>query len=368
MTRPAASPPGRWSRWWRSPPGLILGGTVLYSMVPLSVKLGVETGNDPWSYQLGLSAGRAAGALAILCVFQRAAFTQPGVSRALIHRVFSWSALWKAGGADQRRSLALLAAIAVSQANTAFYAWSAVFVDMAVATIVRSVGPVLFIAGMARMHSKGRYRQLTMGDGLALALAFVSVSLVTWVSADHVSQAGGSLWASVLGAALAVFSSVTILLGMRQYRWGRERRKEIKGMSAGGEPPAEWALVTLAYGAANFLLVPAGLALALPGGISGKALLYGLVFGALASSPAAVMIAKANLDTANLMANSARYAQAFLSLGWLALFTTVDVGNVPLVSVGAVGVVAANALSNPALRTLCVKKIREGRLTPPSTS
>ena len=51
-----------------------------------------------------------------------------------------------------------------------------------------------------------------------------------------------------------------------------------------------------------------------------------------------------------LTVNNLAYAQPVFSLGWLWVFTTIEVGNPGLVMVGTIGVLTANALSNPNFR------------------
>ena len=116
---------------------------------------------------------------------------------------------------------------------------------------------------------------------------------------------GGSLWWSLAGSALALLSAVVSAMGAKTYRWAADIVGEITPVENGWS--LEWGLMMVAYAVGNIFIMPVCIGLAaVVGEVSPRALTAGLLFGVLASLPAAAMTQKANLDTQDLMVNTIR--------------------------------------------------------------
>ena len=173
---------------------------------------------------------------------------------------------------------------------------------------------MLFVIFMFR-QPRGRYRRLGPADALVMALAVVGVGLATWGADDPSAALSGGLWRSLAGSALALLSAVTVALGAKAYKWGANTVGEIMAPIGKGQS-LEWGLVVAVYATANLLVVPVCMALAAAsGGVFLRAFTAGWLFGVIAGLPAAAMTQKANLDTGDLMVNTIRYTQTFVSLG-----------------------------------------------------
>ena len=332
------------------PTKLMLGNVLIASTYPLVVDVGLAGGDDPWAFQFGALSGKFVATVLYLGFFHPE-LLQRNVAGLVLRRSFGWFGFWRLAGNSpetrkQRRSAVGILASTYSHFSIVFFVLSIQFVDTAVSTIVVGAFPALFVLVMGRQDrsfgSGDRYRRLTMVDVAALVLAFGGMGAVTWGGAGGVNLEGS--WSRTLvGVGLAAAATTGGVLTARSFRWGIDMAAEAG--ATGGRP--ESAMVLVAYGVGNLLSLPliAGTAALSGWRLSTTGFATAVLCGLVIMLPGNALFIRANLFTEQLSVNNLIYLQTVFSLLWLWLFTTIEVGNPTLVLVGAVVVIAANALS-----------------------
>lgn len=137
-------------------------------------------------------------ATAVYVWFYRDVFGEHGFFRWSVRYVFDLSALWRPEARRRRRSVGLVLLMAASQFDGLF-AFATGFADTAVAVIIHSVWPVVFVLILTGDYRQdGRYRRFRPWDRVLVAAAFGDVALVT-VGADpdglSLSMNSQAVWA-----------------------------------------------------------------------------------------------------------------------------------------------------------------------------
>lgn len=336
----------RKSIWLNHPWVTMILAVVGVSLFPLAVEVGFALGENAWLFQAAGSAGKVL-ATAVYVWFYRDVFGERGFLRWSVRYVFDPSTLWRPEARRRRRSVALVLLMAASQFHDGLFAFATGFVDTAVAVIIHSVWPVVFVLILTGDYRQdGRYRRFRPWDRVLVAAAFGGVALVT-VGADPDGASLSMSSRAILGAALVLVATTLGAFMSKGYKWGTDRAVEM----AGGKRE-EMVFGMVAYGAANLVCLPGTVALATihGSGLSPRGVAVAFLFGLFVAWPASLLFRHANLYTTKLTVVGLAYTQPLFALLWLSLFTTITVGNVPLVAAGAVVVLGANLLASPLVR------------------
>ncbi|MDE0132975.1 MAG: hypothetical protein OXM62_06040 [bacterium] len=321
------------------------------SAFPLVVDWGLGAGDNPWLFQTWLVIGKTLSFVAVAALFYRDVTAEPGTVAWLLRRSFDWSALWKpscdAERRTQRRAVGLIAVCSLNRLHDGLFAWSTQFVDAAVSAVVHSVWPILFIVLISRDY-RHRYTRVSPAKWVLVAAAFAGVSTAITGASGGTGDTVRTWESSLTGALLALAATSIGVLAAKSYTWGTDRAREL-GKAGNGRLEVLFGMV--AQTVSDLLSIPLGLSAAVlaGSGISSKAALAGLGFGAVIGLPAAFMFRKANFDSPSLMVNNLAFFQPLFALGWLALFSNITVGNIRLVLAGATIVLVSNFLSVPAV-------------------
>ena len=215
--------------------------------------------------------------------------------------------------------------------GSAFFVWSALFLDTALVTIITSAWLIPFVA-IRRRHGRGRYRRMGAQNWLLLGVAMAGVALVTLSQTGSVTTEGGwrVLWGVLLAAASAVCASLIssrFKLGTELYRRRNELQTDRQGELA---CVIAVSLVTHSAGVLGGLLLGLTVfpsATAPDAGLAGFAVtpVLWVIAGAIASSLGNIAFRYANLETTNLGVNAMQYLRTVLALVWLATFATINV-------------------------------------------
>ncbi len=350
----------------------MLGGVFIASFYPLVVDVSVGAGDNPWVFHFGGLLGKVVST-ALYLVWVYPELRQRGVATLVLRRAFGWFAWWRFANdpterQKQRRSALLILAATYSHVSMVFFVWSTQFVDTAVSAIIVGAFPPLFVLLMGRQDraigNRSRYRRPTMGDIAALTLAFGGTAAVTWGGATAVNLQG-SFSRTLVGVLLAALTTTGGVLTAKSFRWGADRAEEVGAIRARSES----GLVMIAYGVGNLLSLPvvAGIAVTSGWRLSATGFATAVLCGLLVMFPSNVLFIEANLLTQHLSVNNLVYVQTVVSLLWLWLFTTIEVGNPTLVLAGAATVIVANVLSGGVGEWIVDKanyRRRDGRTDP----
>lgn len=268
--------------------------------------------SPPLMWVAGLYTGLVAGSVAYLLVAHRTMVTSLLAWRRALSREHLLS-----------RELALSAA---GRFDWALFAWAAVYIDAATATIIRGAGPILFIVFLAaatnRTAEAGRYERLTGESYLYIGVAFAGLAFVVvgQQPADRI-VGGSSLWAWGAGLLLAFLCASARGLSAFNLLWGLRTKTVLAPEAAQSEIEAEAGATIWGTTLANLPVVAVLwlLALTVPGASASPASLgAAIVAGALLNAPGLILYRRANLETRDLGINALGYLTPVLALALLA--------------------------------------------------
>ena len=315
----------------------MLGGVVAWSFAPLVIDFSGGSVN-PFLFNLIWKGSTAAGVLAFLLIRYRSLISQTAVRGLLLRRTYSWSFLL----------------MAVGNLDVLLFIWSIEFIDVAVATIMFELWPlILIIFTLVLFRSSGRFADTTIAIILPLIMAFVGLVFVTlsqgvWSAS---SIADSNIHALAIGMVLASLAAVCSggLVALT-LRWGAEFRVMLEHSETDVEGSEEaelfGALFIRLVTLAPLLPVHAVIGVGVGDSITSQAVLAGVAGGLIIGAPPAILFRKANLLTTNLGINSIGYATPVFALVWLFLFSRVGVVHPDHLVIGAVAIIAANLLIN----------------------
>ena len=306
-----------------------------FSLMPLVVDLSGGSEN-PFLFNFSWRLGLVIGYSSFLAASYRTLLCQGAV----------WKLIWRS-----LFNYAILFAV-IGQFEFALFALSIRFVDVSVATVLWAIWPIIFIFLTARiLNDEERYRKITPEMLLFLIVGFVGFALVV------VGQAGGLGGTNqselprsylVIGVCLAIAAAIATSFMAFGFKWGSDLSGELYQRLDGTKSRESLDLfcVIVAHVISCSLSVPVNGAIGL---LSGETVTYGVfavaVIGGIFTDAVGTMSwRKANLITDNLGINALGYATPIFSLGWLAVFSQIDVARFDYLIIGAAAIVIANLL------------------------
>ena len=312
-----------------------------FSLVPLLLDQPPDEAN-PFALNAVWQIGRALAFGAYLLWWHRPLVTNPTL----------WVAIRK-----QWRSVGLLLGM-VAYFNFAFFFWSTKYIDTAVAAIIWESWPFFFVLLLSINKTIGRASEakVTARTFFLMLLAFVGLALVIIAQPGNTSDLFGQLGTrTLLGVGLVLVATLLAGLAAYRFRWANEVKEQLQNLQ---ECTTEGSTETKDQDNLGLLIVATSIAVAVCGVVNG---VVALGLGGIAAfeidvvsslwfivinAVATVFWAKSNLLTSNLGINSFYYMAPVLALGWLALFTEVEVARADLLVIGAAVIVAVSMMIN----------------------
>ena len=322
----------------------------IWASVPVAVDL-TDGAKNAFLFNAGWRAGGCVGCLAVL-VFRYPKLLRDMVTdgeseaRRLARASFSFrpqDLSWR----DRNFGGWSILYGAFGKFSYAFFALAAGFASIASVAVIYEIWPVVMVVCMAWLfRGSSQYRPASGWLFLMIVASFIGFVLVVWpernVLTGSVLMAGVGI--AVLGAAIAGSQNAVA------FRWadilGRDLRQ---AESYGHSLPS-----LLVFGSVfaqcitQFMCVVISIPIAL---MTGGDVSYSLVAvaaagGLLSSGLADVMFRAANTISDNLGVNAISYTTPLFALGWLSLFSTVEVARPDFLIIGAMIVVMSNLLIN----------------------
>ena len=337
MSTPTVSPTGDMRQHNAKSAWLMLVAAVGYSFVPLAVMLsgGSET---PFLFNVGWRGGITIAYGIFLAARFPKLFFNLGVWKTIGRKMFSLNILL----------------VMVGYFDVVLFAMSVEYLDVAVATMMMEISPIVYVVVLWFSHREGRETEIV--KRIRPASVFFMLVGLTGIGFIILSQeeAQGFLTGSVssllyLGLGLAVGSALISTLRGFSLRWGANLSASLPQdqASATGYSPDSITLfgATAAAFIAAICILPVQLIIGLSTGESMSLDVLVLVMaGAAVTYPiAGVAWRRAHLTTHDLSINAIDHIRPILSLLWLLPFSFVVVQGDYLI-IGMTALIAANLL------------------------
>lgn len=335
--------------------GFMLCAVVGYSITPLVVAF--AGGNSPFLFNVGWRLGLLAGFGVFGALAFRSVWGSANVRRRLLRGL---------------RSRAIVAAV-VSNNDYALFVLAAMYVHIAVATVIFETWPLWMVLMLAFAYRKmGRYRRNVGITVAMIGLCMVGLAFVVGSQFEtpfDVDVLGGEEDV-FLGSVLALLGALVGSLAAFSFRWSTDLGGELAEYptlaqfgarfgETGRRRYLELMCLLVAYGASSALCVVLSAAVGLIRGetVEFSAFAASFVGGAATYAPATVFWRLGNLSATNLGVNALIYGTPVLSLGWLFLLSlaTVDwhggifvfeIVRKDYLAIGVLAIVAANLIIN----------------------
>ena len=320
------------------PASYMVGFVAIFSFVPLVIDKGLN-GSNPFLFNAGLAVGKIIGVLLWIAVACPSVIFNRNVLDLVRHRILSKAMLLGS----------------TSHFMYALFAWSTIYVDTAVSTIVYETWPILYMALLIRLSARGtgpsRYRKLSIFDYSLCGLAFLGLAYVTLgTSSVHDVDSNIHFGYQALGISLALGAAAVASLNAFNFQWGCDLRKELPKHVApeGTRDIEELACVMIAFALSSLLVLPGSvtIGLATGGSISKVSLLVSTLAGAGLLSAGSICFRSANLQTKDPAINALSYTAPVAALVWLAVFSEIEVANKEYLVIGTIAIVSMNLLLN----------------------
>ena len=237
--------------------------------------------------------------------------------------------------------------------SSAVFALGLAFVDVSIAALLYETWPVFLMLLMAALF-KGtkRYRPITFGTLLFVAIAIVGVGLVVLSHNDvphPLRNVGGSLFTAraLLGETLvmmsAIFLSAQVAFTLKAGTLLAGRQSPAKTREAG---EIVFVMILSCVGMVVSFIVLCSIGLALSETISAHQAFYAIGSGLFVASIGRVAFRLANLKTDDLGVNAIAFATPLVALILLWIFSVLDVPHLDVLIIGGMGIVASNLLIN----------------------
>ena len=315
--------------------GYMLVAILCYSITPIFFHVG-EAHQAPVAFNAVRLLGAAIGMILFLLVFYHKEMFDIQIWRAVWKHLWRWSML----------------GIIVGVFNNAVYAWSLKHIDISISIIVYESWTILMIILMGRMFKgENRYGYIKPSGWAFALVGYAGLGLVILSQSGEadVKGTGNYFW---FGLAAALFAAgMGALLNACSIRWGVTVRKYYYPQ----ENDDENKRLELFFGMMGLIIagIP-NMIIAVTWGhlglhhekVEADNMMVAFLYGLLIMVVARVFYKKANLRTTNLQINALFYVLPMLSLVWLWIPGYINVIQLDWLIIGAIGVVAANALLN----------------------
>jgi drug/metabolite transporter (DMT)-like permease len=313
----------------------MLASISLGAVMPLMVKLG-EAKHFPFVLGGVYNLAAAVACFVFLAMYRPRLFFTPRTVSLLREILLKSSAL----------GFFLPALIGVSFAS-AFFAWSTLYIDVAVSAVVFGTWPLFMVITTSLLfRGSARYQRITIDFFALLVLGLIGFIFVTAgkstealgfvVSGNDLKGVGLALAGGVLSSWLASFT----------LKCGAEIKNKMYAAGVRGVTDLFCVAVCLFLCRFFGALLPLALAFFSAETPTASGLIYGTIAGAVVGGVSALMYRQANLSTKNLGINALPYARPIIAISLLWIFTGIGVARPDFFVIGVVAIIAANLLIN----------------------
>ena len=241
----------------------------------------------------------------------------------------------------------------VGHCGSALFALGLTFVDISIAALLYETWPLFLMLLMAVLF-KGtkRYRPITLGTLLFVAVAIVGVGLVIQSHNDtprELSVAAFDLfnfrtWIGVFLVLVgAMWTAAQVAFTLRAGSLIADRRAATKNHDA---EELVFVMILTCVGMVISFVVLVAIGLGLSETLSLHQMSFAIISGLFVASIGRVAFRLANLETEDLGVNAIAFGTPLVALLWLWVLSILDVPHVDFMIIGALGIVAANLLIN----------------------
>ena len=256
----------------------------------------------------------------------------------------------------------LLLGVLIGTFDVTVLGWSLKYIDISAATILYQTWPIWMILFIGRMFAKkGRYENISAFGWVCIIVGFIGLGIVILSQASDAlleKEADSSAYLPIfLGSFLALVAAIMgALHGACSIRWGEIAMNNFleNASSQSGKSTKRYAEMFFVMIGIIIASIP-GIIIGAVWGVWGShneiikvnnmaiAAAHGAFF---AGGMAMIFSRMANLATTKLEINALSYAGPVLSLLWLGILGYIDVVKIDWLVIGAISIVAANALLN----------------------
>ena len=317
----------------------MLTAVLLFSLSPVFITWG-EGHQAPFTYNAVMALFARIGISLYLIVFYR---------RQLFDRE-----IWQVICRNWRR-LSLLGVL-LGAFDYAALGWALRYIDVSVASVLYATwtfGMILLTGKM--FQDENRYKNVSLFGWACILMGFLGFGFVIFSQTnDAVLGEEDTSWLYLsFGILLAlVASGMGALHGSCTIRWGVTVWEDIPShkKTETDQNNTTMLFVLIAMVLAGIPSTIIGFALGAWGGhneiVEVDNMIIAAVFGFFISVPARMFLRQANLTTTRLEINAVSYGTPLFTLTWLAILEYINVPKIDWLIIGAMGVVAANALLN----------------------
>ena len=318
--------------------GYMLVSVLLFAMAPVFITWG-EGHKSPFIYNAVILLFECIGIFIYLIVFYRRQLFDREIWWAVRRNWRTWSLLGIMGGTF----------------GYAVLAWSLKYIDVSVTTVIYETWPLLLILWTSKMfQGENRYESIDAFGWVCILMGFAGLGFVILSQTDDVSFAKETMPLIYLffGVLLALVAAIlSAAYGSCSLLWGTNVLKDVpehKQKETDKDLTMLFVLVAILIASIPGIII--GVTLSVLGGhnetVSFDNVMIAAALGVFILVPALIFFRVANLATTKLEINALSYATPIFTLVYLAILGYINVPKINWLVVGAIGVVAANALLN----------------------
>ena len=316
----------------------MLVAVLLYAMMPVFVTLG-EGHKAPFMYNAISMLFALLSTSVFLMVFYRRQLFDREIWHVVCRNWRRWSLL----------------GVALGTFRYAIFGWSLRYIDVSVAAVLYETWPLFMILLTGKMfQTENRYENIGAFGWACILMGFVGLGFVISSQTDDVSFAKETipLFHLFLGVLLALVSAgLAAMYGSCSLRWGADVLKDIperKQKETDKDLTMLFALVAIVF--TGIPVLPISVALGAWGGhneiVEVDNMIIAAFLGFFVLATAGILFRMANLATTKLETNAMGYAIPIFTLVYLAILGYINIPKTDWLVIGAMGVIAANALLN----------------------
>ena len=318
--------------------GYMLVAALLYAMMPVFVTL-AEGHKAPFMYNAIGMLFACIGASVFLIVFYRRQVFDREIWHIICQNWRRWSLLGVVLGAF----------------SYAIFAWSLRYIDVSVAAVLYETWPFFMILLTGKMfQTKNRYESVGAFGWACILMGFVGLGFVISSQTEEADAVKETmpLFHLFLGVLLALISAgLAAMHGGCSLRWGAyvlEDIPEHKQKETDRDLTMLFVLAAIVFTGIPSITI--SVALGAWGGhneiVEFDNMIIAAFLGFFVVTTALILFRVANLATTKLETNAMGYATPIFTLAYLAILGYINIPKTDWLVIGAMGVIAANALLN----------------------
>ena len=322
----------------------MLMAILLYSLVPVFITWG-EGDKAPFMYNAVRLLFMSIGTSIFLIVFY--------------HRLLFNREIWQVVCKNWRK-WSLLGVLFGATIEYPMFGWALRYIDVSVASVLYETWPLWMILLTGKMFQKeSRYENVGTFGWACILMGFAGLGFVILSQTDNVvfGKENMSLFYLFLGVLFAlVAGGMGALIVGCSIRWGADVLKDVSQLKNPPEHKKELGkdleifFVSMIVVLTSIPSIIIGTTVSVFGGhneiVEFDNMLIAAALGLFISTAANMFFRVANLFTTKLEINAMAYATPIFTLAWLAMLEYINVPHIDWLVIGAIGVVAANALLN----------------------